>query len=228
MVIFIDDKPVKVVSKEKFHHLQGHEFDRILDARLDQLSEKKLQGHVIILNASSATVEKFFKIIYAAKSVDYQSVTLVVADKSAIESQIKGLYKVVKAAGGVVFNEEDKILLMHRLGKWDLPKGKCDDGEKSKATAVREVGEECNITVALGEKICTTWHTYAMGGNKILKRTKWYRMNCIDDSKMTPQIEEDIDELKWMDKRQRQQALLNSYSSIRFVFEQLSLQESIG
>lgn len=224
MVIFIDDKPVKIISKNKFQHLHAADFDTMVDARLEPLTEKKFKGHVIILNASAATVEKFFKLLWTVKDFSFQSVVFVVDIKEAIEEQVKGYYKVVKAAGGVVFNDEHKILMMYRLGKWDLPKGKRDDDEKSKATAIREVEEECNISVTLGEKICTTWHTYAMGNNKILKRTKWYRMNCTDDTHMKPQLEEGIEELNWMNERQIQQALLNSYSSIRYVFDELNKQ----
>lgn len=221
MVIFIDDKLIRIVNKKDFKDLHGLDFDSMLDARLEQLSTKKFRGHVVILNASNATIDKFFKLIQTQEELGYQSVTIVVEDKSATEMHIRNLYKVVKAAGGVVYNDKGKILLMHRLGKWDLPKGKRDDGEKSKQTAVREVEEECNIKVKLGEKLCTTWHTYTMGNNKILKRTKWYRMVCIDDSVMKPQKEEGIDELCWMEEKEIQKALLNSYSSIRFVFDQL-------
>jgi 8-oxo-dGTP pyrophosphatase MutT (NUDIX family) len=221
MVIFIDDKLVKIVNKKDFKDLHGHDFDSMLDARLEQVNTKKLRGHGVILNVSSATIDKFFKLIQNSERFEYQSVTLVVEDKDATEMQIRNLYKVVKAAGGVVYNAERKILLIHRLGKWDLPKGKRDDGEKAKQTAVREVEEECNVKVKLGEKLCTTWHTYTMGNNKILKRTKWYRMECLDDSQMKPQKEEGIDDLCWMDEKEIQKALLNSYSSIRFVFDQL-------
>ncbi len=221
MVIFIDDKLVKIVNKKDFKDLHGHDFDSMLDARLEQLNPKKMRGHVVILNVSGATVDKFFKLIQNTEKAEYQSVILVVEDEDATETHIRNLYKVVKAAGGVVYNAEGKILLIHRLGKWDLPKGKRDENEKAKQTAVREVEEECNIKVKLGEKICTTWHTYTMGNNKILKRTKWYRMECLDDSGMKPQKEEGIDELCWMDEKEIQKALLNSYSSIRFVFDQL-------
>lgn len=221
MVIFIDDKLVRIVSTKKFKHLHGTDFDVMIDARLETLNPKKLRGHVIILNAAEATVDKFFKLIQQSKDIVYQSVTLVVENKPAIETQIKNFYKVVKAAGGVVFNEEQKVLMMYRLGKWDLPKGKRDDNEKAKQTAVREVEEECGIKVQLTEKLCTTWHTYTMGTRKILKRTKWYRMNCTDETKMQPQTEEGIEKLEWMTEKEVQTALLNSYSSIRYVIDQL-------
>lgn len=223
MVIFIDDKLIRIVSFKKFKHLHGNDFDTMVDARLETLSLKKLHGHVIILNASEATIDKFFKLIQQSKDVVYQSVTLIVENKDAIETQIKNLYKVVKAAGGVVFNEEQKILMMYRLEKWDLPKGKRDDNEKAKQTAVREVEEECGIKVQLSGKLCTTWHTYTMGTRKILKRTKWYRMNCIDESMMQPQTEEGIEKLEWMTEKEVQTALLNSYSSIRYVIDQLKV-----
>lgn len=220
MVIFIDDKLVRIVNKKEFKDFHEHDFDTVLDARLEQLNVKKLNGHVVILNASSMTIDKFFKLIQNNEKVDYQSVMLVVESVDNAESQIRGFYKVVKAAGGVVYNDENKILLIYRLGKWDLPKGKRDDGEKSKQTAVREVEEECGIKVKLGSKLCTTWHTYTMGNNKILKRTKWYKMECLNDSEMKPQIEEGIEEICWMNEKEVQKALLNSYSSIRFVFDQ--------
>jgi 8-oxo-dGTP pyrophosphatase MutT (NUDIX family) len=221
MVIFIDDKLVRIVNKKSFKNLHGYDFDVMIDARLEPLNTKKLQGHAVILNASDSTVDRFFKQIQQQKEANYQSVTIVVENKEATETQIKNFYKVVKAAGGVVYNAEGKILVMYRLNKWDLPKGKRDDGEKSKQTAIREVEEECNIKVQLGEKLCTTWHTYTMGSNKILKRTKWYRMNCTDDSEMKPQLEEGIEQLCWMDEKEIKKALLNSYSSIRYVFDQL-------
>lgn len=221
MVIFIDDKLVRIVSTKKFKQLHGNDFDVMIDARLESLNLKKLRGHAIILNAAEATIAQFFKLIQQSKGIVYQSVTLVVENKPAAETQIKSFYKVVKAAGGVVFNEEQKILMMYRLGKWDLPKGKRDDNEKAKQTAVREVEEECGIKVQLTEKLCTTWHTYTMGTRKILKRTKWYRMNCTDESAMQPQIEEGIEKLEWMTEKEVQTALLNSYSSIRYVIDQL-------
>ncbi len=219
MIIFIDDKPIKIISKKDFKNLHGDDFDTLLDARLDKLTDKSFKGHVLILNVDNSTIERFFNGLLDNKFNGFQSINLIVEDKKTTENQIKSLFKVIKAAGGVVFNNENKVLMMYRLRKWDLPKGKRDDGEKSKETAVREVGEECNIKVVLGDKVCTTWHTYNQNGRTILKRTKWYKMKCVDDSKMKPQIEEDISELRWMEEIEVKKALANSYSSIRYVFE---------
>ncbi|NVO02092.1 MAG: NUDIX hydrolase, partial [Bacteroidetes bacterium] len=38
--------------------------------------------------------------------------------------EFKGMYRVIKAAGGLVKNNNNEILFIFRHGKWDLPKGK--------------------------------------------------------------------------------------------------------
>jgi 8-oxo-(d)GTP phosphatase len=53
-----------------------------------------------------------------------------------------------------------------------------------------------------------------------MKKTNWYVMNCIDDSAMKPQKDEDIDDVKWMRPREAKVALYNSYASIRHVFRE--------
>ena len=60
----------------------------------------------------------------------------------------KAFYKkftIVVAAGGLVQNEKKEILLIFRRGKWDLPKGKLDKGEKLEVCAIREVEEETGL-----------------------------------------------------------------------------------
>jgi 8-oxo-dGTP pyrophosphatase MutT (NUDIX family) len=113
------------------------------------------------------------------------------------------------------------------MKKWDLPKGKKESGERSKNTAVREVEEECNVEVKIGKKICTTWHTYTMNKNSMIKKTRWYLMDLVDDSRSRPAVEEDIEELRWMTQKEVYHALENSYRSIRFVFEEYYKKEKI-
>jgi ADP-ribose pyrophosphatase YjhB (NUDIX family) len=110
--------------------------------------------------------------------------------------------------------------MIYRMKKWDLPKGKKETGEDYQEAAVREIGEECNVTVKLGKKICTTWHTYTMNKSSMLKKTRWFAMDLVDDSKARPATEEDIEELRWMTEKEVYHALENSYRSIRFVFEE--------
>jgi 8-oxo-dGTP pyrophosphatase MutT (NUDIX family) len=149
------------------------------------------------------------------------TLTLAAPSKKILSTVIKEQYNIIEAAGGIVTNG-DKILLIHRLGKWDFPKGKLDKGEKFKDAAVREVEEECSIKVKLDGKICSTWHTYTQNRKGILKQTKWYAMTCLDDSRMEPQAEEDIDQILWADPRQAASLVATSYRSIQFVYERFA------
>ena len=227
MIVFINDRPIRLVGPKTAAQLTAAQsagqpvatdYDEIVDARLDSLKPDALHGHLLILNATPATVSKLLGLLQKANASYLLSITLGCLDKEACESAIKKPFKVIKAAGGVVFNG-DKLLLMFRRGVWDLPKGKLDPGESSREGAAREVEEETGVRVSVGERVCTTWHTYTLNGNRILKRTKWYRMSVLDDSRMAPQTEEDIEKLAWLNPRETKSALTNSFSSIRYVVD---------
>src|SRR5690606_24913676 len=113
--------------------------------------------------------------------------------------KIRSSVKFIKAAGGLVENEYNDYLFIKRLGKWDLPKGKVEAGEKMREAAVREVEEECGIIIdKLGKKIESTYHVYSLRGEVVLKRTNWYSMNVNSVPELIPQLEEDISEAKWI------------------------------
>ena len=54
-------------------------------------------------------------------------------------------FKEVNAAGGLVSNRREDVLLIRRNGLWDLPKGHQEAGEDIKVTALREVREETGV-----------------------------------------------------------------------------------
>jgi 8-oxo-(d)GTP phosphatase len=219
MIIFINEYIIKIIGHKKAQTLSTTEFDHLIDAQLEAVVARNLEGHVMIINVLPPTVIRLFSIIKTQELPDLQSITLITDDKELLEDLIKLQYKVLKAAGGVVQNEFGQILMMYRLKKWDLPKGKLDKGESSRIAAIREVEEECGVKAKMGEKICTTFHTYTYKNEDILKQTKWYTMDLVDDSKMKPQEEEDIEKLEWMGKEKVKSALINSYSSIRYVLK---------
>jgi 8-oxo-dGTP pyrophosphatase MutT (NUDIX family) len=133
------------------------------------------------------------------KSKKFDAVVLHSENYEKLVEDFKGLYKIIEAAGGVVFNDKNEILMIYRLQIWDLPKGKIDDGETPEATAVREVEEETGINnIQIGPLITKTYHTYKNGKRKrILKRTYWYRMET-KDQKLIPQAEENIEIAEWI------------------------------
>lgn len=221
MVLFINDRPITITEARKDDLKDEKMFDRVLDLRLDILRAEHLEGRVLLLNGSPVGIENLLDMLHTDKYPRLQCVVVQVPVLSEVKDSLKRYFKWVKAAGGIVFNEADEMLLIYRLGCWDLPKGKLDFAEKSREAAVREVQEETGAVVSLGEKICTTWHTYTQNESRILKKTKWYRMTLLSDNELIPQAEEGIEKLAWMNKQEAQNALINSYSSIRYVFEQL-------
>jgi len=113
------------------------------------------------------------------------------------ESFCKG-YEVIEAAGGIVENELKEVLLIHRKGFWDLPKGKIEPGETEDVAARREVREECGVVnLEIRQKLLVTYHAYVLQGKDILKVSHWYLMFCPGSETLKPQTEEDITEIKW-------------------------------
>jgi 8-oxo-dGTP pyrophosphatase MutT (NUDIX family) len=120
-------------------------------------------------------------------------------DVERMWTDFQKIYHPVIAAGGAVFNPEGKVLIIHRRGSWDLPKGKMDDGETPAETAVREVMEETGLAnINLGQHLLDTWHTYEHKGKRVLKTTHWYLMQT-SDTQLVPQAEEDIEQAVWAD-----------------------------
>jgi ADP-ribose pyrophosphatase YjhB (NUDIX family) len=128
--------------------------------------------------------------------------------------------KVIMAAGGVVENEKGELLLIFRKQHWDLPKGKLDEGESIEECAVREVQEETGLSnILLGELIDTTLHQYEENGERITKKTVWYKMKGYSTDKLTPQTEEQIDDIKWVNTKDLGLYMQNSYPNIIHILD---------
>ncbi|MBS1765161.1 MAG: NUDIX domain-containing protein [Bacteroidetes bacterium] len=131
-------------------------------------------------------------------------------------------FRCINAAGGLVYNAEGKLLMIKRLGKWDLPKGKIDPGETAEEAALREVCEEtgiCNTTIVA--ELPGTYHIYKLNDKIVLKHTFWFKMLSNAVEKISPQTEEDILEVRWMLKNEVHDALANSYGSIRDLLSEI-------
>ncbi|HEU4608387.1 MAG TPA: NUDIX domain-containing protein, partial [Chitinophagaceae bacterium] len=129
-------------------------------------------------------------------------------------------FLLVKAAGGLVLNEKEEVLLIFRRGKWDMPKGKLDPGESLDFCALREVEEETGLgNLQLKEHLITTYHTYDESGKHILKESHWYRIHAKGEQVLTPQTEEEITEVRWVPPKQLKNYQLETFPSIIQVWQ---------
>lgn len=137
------------------------------------------------------------------------------ADLEKLRKAFWKKFTLVKAAGGLVQNDQEHLLFILRRGKWDLPKGKLDPGETPEICAVREVKEETGLEkVKLGAHLLNTYHTYDESGHHILKETFWYRLSAPGKQSLTPQTEEQITQLDWADPEHLQKYLSVTFPSI--------------
>ena len=215
--IFINDIPVLFRNLDN-SKLKVENYDTLIDGS-SGIIHTKLRARVLIYDALPDSIDSLLKIMTEKKLKKTYSVTFTLKNKKEVTKHLKKKFKVIKAAGGIVQNREKKILFIYRLGKWDLPKGKKDKGEKIKNCAVREVEEETNTKVKIEKKTCTTWHTYTRYKKFILKKTVWYKMKCIDDSKMKGQKKEKIEKVRWMENKIINEILINSYKSLSYVMK---------
>ena len=216
MKIFINDKPLDIMTPEELP--VDRTFECIYENPKDLPASVDFHDDVLITNPSQDIIIKLLYLLRTRKLKNLDSVVLVTKDKDELKKFIKSRFTIIKAAGGVV-TKGDKVLFIHRLGKWDLPKGKFERKETPPQCAVREVEEECAIKVKLGPEICKTWHTYTQNRKSILKKTYWYAMENLNDKGMKPQTEEGIEDIKWLSHQEAKVALVNSYPSMRYLYK---------
>lgn len=139
-------------------------------------------------------------------------------DFNQLKKAVWKKFEIIKAAGGLVLNENKELLFIFRRGKWDLPKGKLDVGETLEQCALREVEEETGLkNISLKNNLLTTYHTYDENGKHILKESTWYEMHVKGNQKLIPQTVEDIHEAKWVKKENLNDVLSNSFPSVKDV-----------
>jgi ADP-ribose pyrophosphatase YjhB (NUDIX family) len=217
MNLFVNDIPVRIWAPET--KPEEGSFNTEINAGKEAITKAKLLNHVYIRDASLLHLNDILDQVNSKVPINLLSLDVAVNDYEGVSKYLQEKFKIVKAAGGLV-KKKDRFLMIYRMKRWDLPKGKKESGEKYRQTAEREIQEECNVEVKVGKKICTTWHTYSMNRHNMIKKTRWYLMDLVDDSRMKPAIEEDIEDLRWMTQKEVYHALENSYKSIRFVLEE--------
>jgi 8-oxo-dGTP pyrophosphatase MutT (NUDIX family) len=130
-------------------------------------------------------------------------------------------FHLIEAAGGIVKNSKDEILFIFRNGKWDLPKGKIENGETPETAAIREVMEECGLLeIRISEFIGHTFHIYNVDKNNfILKKNWWFEMFANESQPLIPQSDEGIEKIEWVSKSNLHNVIPSVYASLQYLLE---------
>jgi 8-oxo-dGTP pyrophosphatase MutT (NUDIX family) len=178
--IFFDDRPLYLCDEITTHINEYVHHD-------DAIFIDELNSHTVKAMIHEMQLPKVHAGVFYHKDLD------------ELKKAFFKKFTFIQAGGGLVTNEDGDVLLIFRRGKWDLPKGKLDKGEKLDECAVREVEEETGLKNPKIENILSaTYHTYHEGARYILKESNWYKMKVSGEQNLVPQTNEGIEEIKWV------------------------------
>jgi hypothetical protein len=191
--VFIGDFPLvfarDIYSLSKTGHEEFDELDKLPGPKLMArfLDTKVLRPQVYLFPDPEASYKKFLR-----------------------------QFQVIEAAGGLVRSQANRYLMIHRKGRWDLPKGKIDKGETRQQAAIREVLEETGIGPAdIVAPMPPTFHMYILKNKPVVKITWWYAMQVVEEKEPVPEEKEMIDGAIWLETDQMGQKLIGSYGAIK-------------
>jgi 8-oxo-dGTP pyrophosphatase MutT (NUDIX family) len=90
-------------------------------------------------------------------------------------------------AGGLVFYHGKLVVLKRFNGVWLFPKGHIDPGETAPTAAIREVAEECGLSVQILESLGETSYRYQENEADHDKIVQWFLMEAISETIMLEQ-----------------------------------------
>jgi 8-oxo-dGTP pyrophosphatase MutT (NUDIX family) len=136
-------------------------------------------------------------------------------DLDELREKFRLCFKLIYAAGGLVRNTKNEILIIKRRGKWDLPKGKLHKQEAFHIAALREVHEECGLQeLEIMRPLLSTYHSYLINDIQVLKKTWWFEMRYSGSRDPVPESEEDITEIRWFRTEDLEEVAANTYMSV--------------
>ena len=156
------------------------------------------------------------------KNHQFDSITIHSHDLEGLKDDFFSIYKIIPAAGGVIFNDKGQVLMIFRRGSWDLPKGKIEEDESIEEAALREVAEEVGLRdVEILEALPTTFHTYKnKKGKRCLKPSYWFKMQS-QSTDVTLQTEEEIEGSLCIKPKKFLKSDMIAYGSINDVLKNL-------
>lgn len=203
--IYFDNKPLFLTDDKQKVEDYLHRPETLL---MDESESKEVDEHSI-----RAMIQQM-------KQDNYETGVFLYYNTRALLEAFKPMFAVIQAAGGLVHNPKKEILLIYRRQKWDLPKGKLDEGEDLEECAIREIKEETGLKqVAIERPLTTSYHTYTENGHEVLKETHWFLMKA-KEQKLAPQTEEDIEKAVWVPIAQLENYMTGTYGIVREVVKE--------
>ncbi len=151
-------------------------------------------------------------------------------DARSLMEQFKGLFpegNYLLAGGGVVFDENNRLLMIYRNRRWDLPKGKKEPHETVEQAAMRETREETGLkTLHVRAPFMVTYHYYYREGKRMLKETHWFEMEATSREPLVPAHHEGIEKVQWMPLDGLPEVFSNTYANLLQVFERVLQQRA--
>lgn len=189
---------------------------KCIQIKENQKEDKKQDSHVIVFTDAQSLHKAYNHFMHRTKLTNL----IILGQVESVWRVFRSLFNYIEAAGGMVTNDAGELLMIYRNKHWDLPKGKIEANESPEEASVREVEEECGLKyLKLKNPILNTYHTYLQNQKENLKCTYWYSMECNDQTVPTPQTEEGIEEVKWLNKSEVQRISDKMYDSVLAVIE---------
>lgn len=185
------------------------------DCRISFVAETPSADHLLLVADDNLSVSRA-KVIKKVESGKFIAILTPSPEQSF--DLFASQFHCVEAAGGVVEDEHNRLLMIRLRGRWDLPKGHVESHENSREAALREVEEETGVvaTTTAESPLCTTYHAYDTYGRWELKRCRWWRMRYLQGSPK-PQHDEGIEMVKWCDRNEVSENLKQSYKTVERV-----------
>ncbi len=106
----------------------------------------------------------------------------------------------IDVVAAIITNSQEQLLItkraqgFHLAGLWEFPGGKVEDGELQKDALIREIKEETNLDIKVGDLFWEEVADYSM------KRVNLFFYDC----KLTSENQQvqclEIDDFKWVEK----------------------------
>jgi len=177
------------------------------------LRSVRLSENILNYSISKSIIEAYKRV----EGGEIKHLDLIANDVENLYEAFKDQFIFIEAAGGIITNAKDEVLAILRKQKWDLPKGKIDDGERPIEAAKREIEEECGLrNFNIEDFLCHTYHMYKnpYGEGIVLKKTWWFFGKTAGANHLKPQLEEGIESALFLPIEDLEERLKHSYKPL--------------